>query len=327
MTVSSRMTNDAIERHTTFLNTLNRLDGRTAVVTGANSGLGLETACGLASLGARVILASRSEERNAAALRILQQRVPGAAAETAPLDLASLASIERFANTLRDRLTSLDILVNNAGVMAPPVRKETADGFEMQFGVNHLGHFALTGRLKPLLEASRKEGGVVVAVASLAAWKSRIHFDDLQSRHRYSPFDAYRQSKLANLLFGQELARRSRSLGWKLHARIAHPGWSQTQLVVNGPGSGKQNLSSWVMETGAKVAFHLFGQSAACGAEPFLYAAASPLAHDGCYYGPDGAGERTGKTDLAIVPPSAHDPRVARRLWEVSERLTGVTFE
>lgn len=327
MTVSSRMTNDRLERHTAFLNTLNRLDGRTAVVTGANSGLGLETACGLASLGARVILASRSEERNAAALATLRKRVPDASAETAQLDLASLASIERFTNDLRDRLTALDILVNNAGVMAPPVRRETADGFEMQFGVNHLGHFALTGRLKPLLEASPREGGVMVAVASLAAWKARIHFDDLQSRHRYSPFDAYRQSKLANLLFGQELARRSRASGWNLHSRIAHPGWSQTQLVVNGPGSGKQSLPSWVMETGAKVAFRWFGQSAASGAEPFLYAAASPLAHDGCYYGPDGAGERTGKSELAIVPPSANDPRVARRLWEVSERLTGVTFE
>lgn len=234
MTVSATMTHDRIEQHTAFLNTLNRLDGRTAVVTGANSGLGLETACGLASLGAKIILASRSEDRNLAALALLQERVPEATtAETMQLDLASLASIERFANDLRGRLSTLDLLVNNAGVMAPPVRGETADGFEMQFGVNHLGHFALTGRLKPLLEASAT-GGVVVAVASLAAWKARIRFDDLQSRYRYSPFDAYRQSKLSNLLFGQELARRSRAARWNLHGRIAHPGWARTQLVVNG---------------------------------------------------------------------------------------------
>lgn len=327
MTVSATMTHDRIEQHTAFLNTLNRLDGRTAVVTGANSGLGLETACGLASLGAKIILASRSEDRNLAALALLQERVPEATtAEAMQLDLASLASIERFANDLRGRLSTLDLLVNNAGVMAPPVRGETADGFEMQFGVNHLGHFALTGRLKPLLEASAT-GGVVVAVASLAAWKARIRFDDLQSRYRYSPFDAYRQSKLSNLLFGQELARRSRAARWNLHGRIAHPGWARTQLVVNGPGGGKKTPASWIVETGANLAFRWFGQSAACGAEPFLYASASQLAHDGCYYGPGGSGERTGKTELAIVPQSAQDPQIARRLWEVSERLTGVTFE
>lgn len=316
---------DGIERHTAFLGRLKRLDGRVAVVTGANGGLGLEAACGLAALGARVVLASRSERRNAAALEELKARVPEGAAEAMPLDLASLTSVAAFADALKDRVPAVDVLINNAGVMAPPTRRETVDGFELQFGVNHLGHFALTGRLRPLLEAAR-DGGVVVAVASLAAWKARITFDDLQFRHRYSPFGAYRQSKLSNLLFGRELARRAAAKEWNLHARIAHPGWALTHIIQNGPGSGGKSLLSWVMETGAREAFRWFGQSAARGAEPFLHAAASPLARDGVYYGPTGPGERKGAPGLAVVPPSARDDHVARRLWEVSARLTDVAL-
>lgn len=316
---------DRIEQHTAFLATLSRLDGQLAVVTGANSGLGLEAVCGLAALGARVILAARSAERNEAALATLLQRVPNAQAETASLDLASLASLEQFAAALNDRFPAIDILVNNAGVMGLPVRRETRDGFEMQFGVNHLGHFALTGRLKPLLEASQR-GGIVIAVASLAASDGLIYFDDLQCRHHYTPFRAYRQSKLANLMFGEELARRAKAEGWKLHTRIVHPGWARTQIVLNGPGSSGGNVISWLTETGAKVAFGLLGQTAAEGAEPYLYAAASALAEDGGYYGPTGRGERTGTPGRVSVPDSAKDRAVARHLWDVSARLTGVEF-
>ncbi|MBV1838005.1 SDR family oxidoreductase [Acetobacter estunensis] len=308
---------------TDFLASLERQEGRVAVVTGANSGLGFETACGLAALGAHVILAARNEERNASALKALLKRVPGAKAETARLDLASLESVAAFAEGLHARLPALDILVNNAGVMAPPLRQETVDGFEVQFGVNHLGHFALTGRLKPLLEAGR---GIVIPVASLAAVHAHIQFDDLQWRARYSPFGAYRQSKLANLLFGLELARRAKKEGWNLHARIAHPGWARTSLVSNGMAKGVSALRAWIIDHGSAQAFRWFGQSAQAGAEPILYAVASRRARDGVYYGPDGAGERKGPPGCAIIPPSAHDPSVARRLWEVSERLTGVAF-
>ncbi|NHO32114.1 SDR family oxidoreductase [Acetobacter fallax] len=309
-----------------FLSTLERLDGQVAVVTGANSGLGFETACDLARLGARVILASRSTERNEMAVRTLVDRVPSARVEAASLDLASLASVEEFSDRLAGRVSSVDVLVNNAGVMAPPERLETKDGFELQFGVNHLGHFALTGRLKPLLETS-PGGGIVIAVASLAAWKGRILFDDLQSRYRYVPFHAYDQSKLANLMFGMELSRRAMTEGWNLHSRIAHPGWARTQLIVNGLGSRTGNMLTRVTELGAHVAFRLLGQSAADGAEPFVYAAASPKARDGQYYGPTGAGERRGAPGLAVIPPSAQHPAIAKRLWEVSERLTDVGFD
>ncbi|NHN83099.1 SDR family NAD(P)-dependent oxidoreductase [Acetobacter musti] len=309
-----------------FLSSLERLDGRVAVVTGANSGLGFEAACDLAMLGARVILASRNTERNEAAVRKLLSRIPSAQAESASLDLASLASVKKFSDRLAERVSSVDVLINNAGVMAPPDRLETQDGFELQFGVNHLGHFALTGWLKPLLEAS-PDRGIVIPVASLAAWKGRIQFDDLQSRYRYVPFHAYNQSKLANLMFGMELCRRAMTEGWKLHVRIAHPGWARTQLIINGLGSGTGSLLTRVTELGANVAFRLMGQSAAEGAEPFVYAAASGKAEDGNYYGPTGAGERTGPPGLAAIPPSARHPGIAKRLWDVSERLTGIVFD
>ncbi|GBR05163.1 SDR family oxidoreductase [Acetobacter oeni] len=309
-----------------FLSSLERLDGKVAVVTGANSGLGFEAACDLALLGARVILASRNVERNDAAVRELASRVPGARVEAAPLNLASLASVAEFSDRLAGRVSAVDVLINNAGVMAPPRRLETKDGFELQFGVNHLGHFALTARLKPLLECA-PDGGIVVAIASLAAWKGQIRFDDLQSRYRYVPFHAYNQSKLANLMFGMELARRAKIEGWKLHARIAHPGWARTRLIVNGMGSGTGGVLTLVTELGANIAFQLLGQSAAEGAEPFVYAAASSQAEDGQYYGPTGAGERRGPPGPAVIPPSAQRPDIAKRLWDVSERLTDVGFD
>ncbi|MBO1360777.1 SDR family oxidoreductase [Acetobacter sacchari] len=304
---------------------MTRLDGKLALVTGANSGLGFEAACGLAALGARVVLAARNPTRNEEALARLKARIPHAQAETAFLDLASLDDVTAFASAFAGKEAALDILVNNAGVMAPPMRQETADGFELQLGVNHLGHFALTARLMPLLRAS-PGGATVVPVASLAAWRGRIQFDDLQSRYHYSAFTAYRQSKLANLLFATELARKAHANGLPLHVRAAHPGWSRTSIGLNGPSLGATALRAKLSERVISLAFGALGQSAEDGARPVIYAAASPKAEDGLYYGPSDRGERRGPPGLAIIPPSARGTATARRLWDVSERLTGVTF-
>ncbi|GBQ32555.1 SDR family oxidoreductase [Gluconacetobacter azotocaptans] len=300
------------------------LTGRVAVVTGATGGLGYETACGLAEKGATVILAGRNPDRGAAALARLQGRVAKARARFMPLDLASLTSVAAFARDLADQVSSLDILVNNAGLMGAPIRQETADRFELQFGTNYLGHFALTARLRPLLVRA-SGGGRVVSVASLAAWRGRVVFDDLQSRHRYTPFGAYQQSKLANLIFALELDRRAQSAGWALHSIAAHPGWSLTDIAVS-RSDAPQGVAERLMRRLTHTAFRLLGQSAEAGARPILFAAAGAEASDGGYYGPSGRGERRGRVAAARVPPQARNLPTARRLWEVSERLTGVAL-
>lgn len=301
------------------------LKGRVALVTGGNSGLGFEVACGLAARGARLLLPVRSAGRGEAALAALRARYPDAEAELLILDLASLNSVAACAADVASRVGALDLLVNNAGVMALSRRQETADGFEMQFGTNHLGHFALTTRLRPLLEAA-SGGGTVVTVASLAACKGAIQFDDLQSRRRYSPFGAYQQSKLSNLLFARELARRAGENGWNLHSRAAHPGWSSTSIIANGPASSLPGPVGKAEQVVGTAILRIMGQSAARGAEPLLYAALSPAARDGDYYGPQGAGERRGPPGPAHVPPAAQKISTATRLWDVSERLTGVAW-
>ncbi|AQT04891.1 SDR family oxidoreductase [Acetobacter persici] len=301
------------------------LKGRVALVTGGNSGLGFEVACGLATRGARLLLPVRSKAKGEAALAALQTRCPGAEVDLLTLDLSSLDSIAACAADVASHTRTLDFLVNNAGVMALAHRQETADGFEMQFGTNHLGHFALTTRLRPLLEAA-SGGGTVVTVASLAACKNTIQFDDLQSRHRYSPFGAYQQSKLANLLFARELARRAGENGWNIHSRAAHPGWSSTSIIANGPASSLPDAVGKAERVLGTVILRVMGQSAAHGAEPLLYAALSPAARDGDYYGPQGAGERRGPPGPAHVPPAAQKVSTAARLWDASERLTGVAW-
>ncbi|KFL92376.1 putative oxidoreductase/Short-chain dehydrogenase [Acetobacter malorum] len=301
------------------------LKGRVALVTGGNSGLGFEVACGLATRGARLLLPVRSAARGEAALAALQARCPGAEAELLTLNLASLDSIATCAAEVATCTRALDFLVNNAGVMALARRQETADGFEMQFGTNHLGHFALTTRLRPLLEAA-SGGGTVVTVASLAACKGAIHFDDLQSRRRYSPFGAYQQSKLSNLLFARELARRAGENGWNIHSRAAHPGWSSTSIIANGPASSLPGAVGKAEQVIGTAILRVMGQTAARGAEPLLYAALSPAARDGDYYGPQGTAERRGPPGPAKVPPAAQKISTAARLWDVSERLTGVAW-
>lgn len=292
-----------------------------AVVTGATGGLGLETAIGLARAGAHVVLAGRDAAKGQAALARLRREVPGAAAGFEMLDLASLASVEAFAGRMLAADAALDTLVNNAGVMAPPDRRTTADGFESQFGVNYLGHFALTARLMPAL--LRAEAGArVVQVSSLAHRRGHIAWDDLQGARRYNAWAAYSQSKLAMLMFARELARRAKAQGWPLVSVAAHPGWAATDLIANGPGGGKPGVKGRLLDVG----FRLFAQSAADGALPLVFAAASPDAEAGGYYGPMGLGEIKGLPGPSRVMPQAQDAAAAARLWAVSETLTGVAF-
>jgi NAD(P)-dependent dehydrogenase (short-subunit alcohol dehydrogenase family) len=208
--------------------------GRTAIVTGATGGLGYETALALAKAGAEVVLTGRDDRKGASAIEKIGREVPDAKAAYEHLDLASLASVADFAQRMRAR-QSLDLLINNAGVMALPRRQTTADGFEMQFGTNYLGHFALTARLLPLLRRASEPR--VVNVSSLAHRTGFIHFDDLQGVRVYSPWKAYGQSKLATLMFALELQRRSDAAGWNLTSNAAHPGFARTGLFASGPAA------------------------------------------------------------------------------------------
>ena len=292
-----------------------------AIVTGATGGLGYATAVGLARTGARVVLAGRNPKKGTAALARLRREAGSAVASFELLDLASLASVAAFADRMMAAHPALDILVNNAGVMAPPSRQLTADGFELQFGTNYLGHFALTARLLPAL--LRSEGGArVVQVSSLAHRGAAIAWDDLQGERRYSGWKSYGQSKLAMLMFALELARRAAAHGWNLVSDAAHPGWAVTDIITNGPGGGTPGLKEHVMQAG----FRLFGQSATDGARPIVYAATSPDAKAGGYYGPVGFGEIKGASGPARIMPQAQDAEAGKRLWTVSETLTGVAF-
>lgn len=285
--------------------------GKTAVVTGATGGLGYEIALALAKAGSGVILTGRDDEKGRAAIERIAGAVPGAKVSYQHLDLASLASVAGFAERVASR-GSLDLLVNNAGVMALPRRQTTEDGFEMQFGTNHLGHFALTARLLPLLRGAPAPR--VVSVSSLAHRTGFLDFGDLQGERMYLPWKAYGQSKLATLMFALELQRRSDAAGWCLTSCAAHPGFSRTNLFARGPGG----LISMATDLVAPV----LGQSAADGARPILFAATSPDVKPGGYYGPGGFGELRGPPARAVVMPQARDAAAAARLWDVSEKLT-----
>jgi len=297
--------------------------GKTVLVTGGNSGLGYETVLQLARKGARVLLAARDRGRGTAALERLGAEAPGSQAELAQIDLADLTSIERFAAMFLAGGESLDLLINNAGVMAIPHRETTAQGYERQFGTNHLGHFALTGRLLPAL--ARRPGSRVVTVSSNRHKSAKgIDFDDLQAEHGYRPWGAYDQSKLANAMFVLELDRRLRAVGLDIVSAGAHPGFAHTNLQVSGPRSGGTSL----VARGMGLATRLFAQPARDGALPTLYAATAAGVHGGDYFGPDGPGEMRGHhPTLVQFSAAAHDQAAAARLWAVSEELTGVTFE
>jgi NAD(P)-dependent dehydrogenase (short-subunit alcohol dehydrogenase family) len=297
------------------------LHGKRAVVTGGTSGIGHAAATGLAAAGAEVVLAGRDPGHGAEALRAIAEHAPGACVRFEALDLACLASVESFATRIAAWHDALDILVNDAGVMALPRRRVTADGFEMQFGVNHLGHFALTSRLLPLLR--RAPAPRVVGVTSLSHRMGRIDFDDLQAERSYAPWKAYSQSKLAVLMFALELQRQSDAACWGLTSLAAHPGWALTNLYSNGPASeGTPPFLMRLMRLGTRF----FSHSAVHGAGPILFAATSPAARGGALYGRRWLWEMRGPPAPARIAPQARDAQIAARLWDVSAALTGQRF-
>lgn len=289
--------------------------GRTAIVTGANVGLGFQTARELARAGARVVLACRSVDRGQAAVDRIRAEQSAAQVSTAPLDLSQLSSVRAFAEGVLLSGDKLDILVNNAGVMAIPQRQTTAEGFEMQLATNYLGHFALTGLLLPALLAADQPR--VVSLSSNAHKRGRLHFDDLQLERSYSPFGSYSQTKLAMLVYARELQRQADQHGARMLSLAAHPGLSTTQIGRELAGPAKFVTS---------LAFRMLGQDDAQGALPQLFAATAPNVTPGGYYGPNGFQEFKGYPAPARVARQAADAAAGQRLWEVSEQLTGVQY-
>ncbi|GDY30425.1 oxidoreductase [Gandjariella thermophila] len=291
--------------------------GRTVLVTGATAGLGLRTATALAGSGARVLMTARSAERGERALAEVHRA--GGRAELVSLDLADLSSVRKAATEVRERTgDALDVLINNAGVMAPPLRR-TADGFELQFGTNHLGHAALTWLLMPALRA--RPGARVVTVASMAARQGRLDLDDPNFHHRrYSAGGAYGQSKLANLVFALELDRRARAAGLDLVSAAAHPGYTATNLVT----ATARDRGGPLVARVADLVTRLTAQSVKRGALPQLYAATAPGVTGGSYVGPGWPGEVYGPPAPARLWPAARDEETAARLWTVTAELTGV---
>jgi len=304
-------------------------NGRRVLITGANSGIGYMAALKLARKGATVVLACRDRARGEAAKALIQVEAPAARLELLLLDLGSLESVHEAAKQELERGLPLDVLINNAGVMAPPKRQETKDGFELQFGTNVLGHFALTGLLMPALEraataaATEAQRPRVVTIASIAHKRGRIDFDDLQSTRQYSPLKAYQQSKLADLMFSFELERRLQAKGSGVISIAAHPGVAETKLFVRDDYHPVEHAMRRVI--GVIIGAVL--NTDAEGALPTLYAATADQAVGGGYYGPQGFAEMRGDTvGDAKVSPQARDAAAAARLWGLCEELTGVRF-
>jgi len=287
--------------------------GRVAVVTGANSGLGYDTAAVLADKGAHVVLAVRNLDKGAEAVAKIKAASPNAVVTLQELDLSSLDSVRKAADDLRTAHPRIDLLINNAGVMYVPTRETTKDGFEMQFGTNHLGHFALTGLL--LDHLTSVDGSRVVTVSSVGhRLMARIHFDDPHLERKYNRVEAYGQSKLANLLFTYDLQRRLNAKGVPTVALAAHPGFSDTELM--------RYLPDFIPSVVWKIAT----QPAEKGALPTLRAATDPDAQGGQYYGPDGIGEVKGSPKVVGSSAQSRNEDLQRRLWTLSEKLTGVTY-
>jgi hypothetical protein len=296
------------------------LDGKTAVITGANSGIGYEAARLLAQKNAHVVLAVRNTAKGGKAAREIRSAAPQADVEVMALDLADLASVRQFAGAFSAHHDRLDLLINNAGVMAIPYQK-TKDGFEMQFGTNHLGHFALTGHLLPLLQNT--PGARVVTVSSGMHRFGDIDFANLNGEQGYKKWGAYAQSKLANLLFTYELQRRLAAAGSSLLGVAAHPGYAATNLQYGGSDRSDSSMQARFMHVLNKVV----AQSAEMGALPTVYAAASPVVQGGDYIGPKGPAEQRGWPTRVQSNGRSHDVQAAARLWAVSEELTGVSYD
>jgi NAD(P)-dependent dehydrogenase (short-subunit alcohol dehydrogenase family) len=292
--------------------------GKRVIVTGANSGTGQEAARRLAEAGAHVIMAVRTVAKGDQARAGILARHPGASLEVRRVDLADLASVQEFSNGLLDDGTPVDLLVNNAGVMAPPARMVTADGFELQFGSNFLGPFALTLRLLPVVLAAPAPR--VVTMSSGVANFGRIRFDDLEWERRYSANSAYSQSKLADLMLSLRLAAIAAERDWNLVSNAAHPGFTRTNLQTAGASLGRDKPKRTVFNS----LHFLPSQEVGPGTEPLLYAATSPAAVSGGYYGPGGMMGLVGATTFVRPPRRARDTAAAARLWAEAERLTGV---
>lgn len=303
------------------------LSGKLAIITGANSGLGFGLAKRLSAAGADVVMAIRNRAKGEAAIDDIRRSVPDAKLTIKPLDLSSLVSVAALGEQLNAEGRPIDILINNAGVMTPPERDTTADGFELQFGSNHLGHFALTGHLLPLLRAAQRPR--VVSLSSLAAGTgARIHFDDLQFEKSYAAMSAYGQSKLAVLMFARELDKRSRAAGWGIVSNAAHPGLTKTNLQISGPSYGREKPA--LMERLYKASWRFtpfLWQEIDNGILPALYAAVTPQAEGGEFYGPRGfMGLAGGGVRVAKTPAPARNDADCQRLWEISEELTHVSY-
>jgi NAD(P)-dependent dehydrogenase (short-subunit alcohol dehydrogenase family) len=288
-----------------------------AVITGSTEGIGYEDALALSSAGWSVIMMGRNAQKGADAMAKILQINPKAKVSFEKIDLADLSSIKSFSSKMIARDEAINLLINNAGVMTPPNRLETVDGFELQFGTNHIGHFALTAHLLPLLR--KASNARVVTVSSIANRSGVINFDDLQSTTSYVPGKAYSQAKIANLMFTLELQRQSDKHGWGITSIASHPGVSRTNLLITGAGR-------WSISGIMRTFFPFLFQPSAQGALPTLFAATAPEAKGGFYYGPNKMGETRGFPAVAKIPEQALDETVAFRLWEVSKTLAKVDF-
>lgn len=299
------------------------LSGRRAVVTGASDGLGVRIAARLAGAGAEVVMPVRNLDKGERAAAAVRERHRGARLVLEELDLSSLASIEAFGDRLRDEGAPVHLLVNNAGVMTPPERGTTADGFELQLGTNHLGHFALTGHLLPLLRQGRAR---VTSQISIAARRGSIGWDDLDAVQRYDGMRSYRVSKIACGLFGLELSRRSRAAGWGITSNLSHPGVAPTSLLAARPEVGRAADTRGVRVIRWLSARGIVAGTAESAALPALMAATSPTAEDGGFYGPRWPGNLGGPPGPQRLWAPLRRTEDAARLWDVSEELTGVVF-